>query len=73
MLPALVHIKRQKVHIDKKGPSVLLITPYQPNKDDIYGKTKQFIEAAQIKCVFIYENESKEDQIEKLKSRNYTF
>ena len=70
MLPILVHIKCQKAHLDKIGPSSMIITPYQPNKDDIYAKTKDFIDAAQINTVFIYENESKEEQIEKLKSRN---
>jgi hypothetical protein len=69
MLPALIHIKRQRTHIDKTGPSALLITPFQPNKDDIYAKTKEFIEAANVDCVFIYENGSKDEQIEKLKSR----
>lgn len=69
MLPALTHIRNQKAFIDKMGPSVLLITPFQPAKDDIYTKTKDFIEAAQVNCVFIYDNESKEEQIEKLKSR----
>ena len=71
MLPALIHIKKQKAHTDKIGPSVLLITPFQPVKDDIYAKTKEFIDASNVNCTFIYENESKEEQIEKLKSRKY--
>lgn len=73
MLPILVHIKNQKTHLDKSGPSAMIITPYQPPKDDIYAKTREFIEAAQIDSVFIYDNESKEEQIEKLKSRNRKF
>ena len=71
MLPALIHIKQQQAHIDKIGPSVLLITPFQPTKDDIYAKTKEFIEAANVSCVFIYENDLKEEQIEKLKTRKH--
>ena len=69
MLPALIHIKRQRTHIEKSGPCALLITPFQPAKDDIYAKTKEFIEAANVICAFIYENESKAEQIDKLKSR----
>lgn len=69
MLPAIVHIKQQKCHMDKQnGPSVLLITPYQPSKDNIHEKTKEFTEAAGIDTTFIYENEEKEEQLEKLKS-----
>ena len=70
MLPSLMHIKTQPSHVNKTGPSALLITPFQPNKDDIFSKTKEYLEAAQLSAVFIYETEDKETQIEKLKSRN---
>jgi superfamily II DNA/RNA helicase len=69
MLPALNHIKNQAAYRDKSGPSVLLITPYQPSKDDIYAKTKEYIDAAQIDYALIYDNDDKQSQLEKLKSR----
>jgi len=69
MLPAIVHIKRQPSHIEKtSGPSVLLITPFQPVKDDIYAKTKDYLEAADIATTLIYDNEDKTEQIKRLQS-----
>lgn len=68
MLPALVHIKKQACHTEKKGPSVLLITPHQPTKDDIYEKTKEYIEAAEVSHALVYENDEKADQVERLKT-----
>lgn len=75
MLPALMHIKEQPSHKLKNGPSVLLITPHQPKlltphqrKDDIYAKTKEYIEAADVSHALIYDSEDKEEQIERLKS-----
>lgn len=69
MLPALVHIKKQACHAEKKGPSVLLITPHQPTKDDIYEKTKEYIEAAGVTHALVYENDEKAEQVERLKTR----
>ena len=69
MLPAICHVKKQKCHEEKTAASCLLITPFQVSKDDIYSKTKEFIEAAGISSALIYENDSKEEQIERLKTR----
>ncbi len=69
-LPAIVHIKKQAA---SKGPKVLLLTPYQSNKDDIFSKIKEYVEAANLICTCIYENEDKDTQIEKLKSRKCFF
>lgn len=69
MLPALCHIKKQKSHEEKSAPSCLLVTPFQVSKDDIYSKTKEYIDAAGVSFALIYENDSKEEQIERLKTR----
>ena len=68
MLPVLVHIKRQPSHTSKKGPSALLITPYQPSKDDIHEKTRAYLEAAEVSHALLYENEDKAEQIQRLRS-----
>ena len=67
----LIHIKNQNSYLNKSGPSGLILTPFQPSKDDIYAKTKEYIEAAEVKCVLVYESEDKNEQIEKLKSRKF--
>ncbi len=69
ILPAIVHMKKQQSHTYKKGgPSALIITPYRAVKDDIYEKTKEYLDAADISVTSIYDNEDKSEQIEKLKS-----
>ena len=49
---------------------VLLLTPHQITKDDIYSIAKPYLTAADISCLCIYENDEKTEQIEKLKSSN---
>lgn len=53
---------------EKPTPSVLILTPYQPTKDDIYSIAKPYLDAAELSCVCIYESEEKDEQIEKLKT-----
>ena len=82
MLPALVHIDKIKSATTTNtttteetdedglkcdgGPHVLILTPHQRTKDDIYAVTKAFIDAANFKCVSVYENEDKSEQVERL-------
>lgn len=73
MLPVLVHLKSQEAYQKKLGTCVLILTPYQPPKEDIYAATKTYIDAAEAKCCCIYETDEKSEQIEKLKSRNKNF
>lgn len=58
---------------DVTGPSCLILTPYQVAKDDIYGIAKEYLDAAEIKCICIYENDDKLEQIEKLKDTSSNF
>ena len=46
---------------------MLIITPYQPPKEDIYEATKAYIDAADAKVFTVYENDDKAAQIDKLK------
>jgi hypothetical protein len=48
-------------------PIVLLLTPHKPTKDDIYSKTKAYIEAGNINALFLYETDQLDEQITKLK------
>lgn len=64
-----MHVK-SKVESNAKGPSVLILTPYQPAKDDIFAIAQPFLDAANLKCISLYENEEKSDQVEKLKTGN---
>jgi superfamily II DNA/RNA helicase len=68
MLPLIVHIKKQLACDEYKSPCALILTPYQPSKEDIYAATKDFLEAAGIRCLTIYDGEEKEQQKELLKS-----
>ncbi len=76
MLPALVHINKIKSTITSSdetegstksiGPNVLILTPHQRTKEDIYAITKAYIDAANFKCACVYENEDKNEQTEHL-------
>lgn len=68
MLPSLVHLKRKQAEDTYKGPCILILNPYLPSKDDIFGTCKSYIDSADAKCVQIYDNEDKEEQILNLKS-----
>jgi superfamily II DNA/RNA helicase len=71
MLPIIMHIKNQHVYQDKKGPIALILTPHLVTKDNIHAVTKEYLDAAEISCTSIYENDEKETQIELLKKSNY--
>ena len=66
--PLLVHIKNQQAYLDKKGPCAMILTPYQPAKDDILSALGPYLESSQIKPVCVYESEDKNIQIENLKN-----
>ena len=65
MLPLIVHLKVKQQNDEPRR--ALLLTPYQPAKDDICTTTKSYLEAANVKCQTLYESESKELQLERLK------
>lgn len=46
----------------------MILTPYQPTKDDIITVIKPYLDAAEIKAVCIYESEDKNVQMENLKN-----
>jgi hypothetical protein len=75
MLPVLVHINsiKQTSHNveSKSAPIVMILTPYNPSKEDIYNSTKAYIDAANVKCFCLYETEEKSDQIETLITCRY--
>jgi superfamily II DNA/RNA helicase len=71
MLPLIVHIKNQLSCDEYKSPCALILTPYQPSKEDIYAATKKFLDAAQIRCLTIYDGDDKEQQIELLKTSEF--
>ncbi len=68
MLPIILHVKEQPSTFERKGPCVLILTPHQPIKDDIYSITKEYLDEAQVSCTSLYESEETESQVEKLKS-----
>lgn len=51
-------------------PSVLILTPLQPSKDDIYAIAKPYLDAAGLTCMCVYESEEKVEQIERLKQQS---
>ena len=55
MLPAILHIKSLKQPDNLKGPIVLILNPYQPQKEDIYAATKDYVDAAEAKCYSLYD------------------
>ena len=71
MLPILVHInsikQTSRIIESKNAPIVMILTPYNPSKEDIYNSTKTYLDAANVKCFCLYETEEKSDQIEMLK------
>ena len=70
MLPAIVHINASKSSdIEIKGPIVIVLTPYQPPKDDITSIVNPFLDDGNIKILCIYDNEEEklDEQVEKLK------
>ncbi len=71
MLPAIIHLKSLKRDINENGPVVLILTPYQPPKEDIYTATKAYLDAAELKCFCLFETDEKKDQLERLKSSNF--
>lgn len=79
ILPAIVNAKRHyelASELEQRAtPFVLILSPYQPPKEDIYAVAKPFLDAAGLSCVCIYENEDKTEQIERLKTsyNEFTF
>jgi hypothetical protein len=76
MLPALVHIHQQRKITDetvRKGPFVVVLTPYHPPKDEICSIIKPFCEDGNIKYLCIYDSEEDkvEDQIERLNKNGW--
>ena len=70
MLPALVHVHNHKTATpDIKGPIVIVLTPYNPPKDDIISFIKPFCDEGNIKFLCIYEREDDkiDEQVENLK------
>jgi hypothetical protein len=70
MLPALVHIyNHKKATPDIKGPTVIVLTPYNPPKEDIGSVIKSFCDEGNIKFLCIYEKEDDkiDDQVDNLK------
>lgn len=66
MLPLIVHVKvRSAAEPPRRA---LILTPHQPAKDDICTITKPYLEAADVKCQTLYESESKDEQLERLKA-----
>jgi hypothetical protein len=57
MLPAIIHLKSLKQPDNEKGPIVLILNPYQPPKEDIHAATKEYIEAAEVKCYSLYDTD----------------
>ena len=71
MLPALMHMKERQIEENYKGPCIMIITPYQPPKEDIHEATKTYIEACDAKVLTIYEQDDRASQIEKIKTDKY--
>ena len=73
LFPAIVHLYNKKKETTENsetlhGPTVLLLTPHQATKDDIYTIIKSYLVASDVSCICIYENDDKAEQIEKLKT-----
>ena len=48
-----------------------MLTPHQITKDDIYAIAKPYLSSADVSCLCIYENDDKNEQIEKLKTSKW--
>ncbi len=71
MIPTLLHLRHRDPYQEHVEPCVLILTPYQPPKEDIFASTQAYIEAAHAKCTAIYDTDNKAEQVDKLKTSSF--